>query len=805
MALDDKKMNKARGAAALKTGAALSVGVSLLLAGPIAAHAAASTDAPIPVSAGSTGEDAVTWAPDLSKNVLGAKLQDGPNADKSVEGLGVWPGQSAKYQIMVDRDAPAFTDANGAERAISGFSVSDQLPDGMKADLRSLTVFDPAAGADGNNLVAGEDYKVAVSKDNVLTVTFSKAWIASNVGEDLNQRVSVVFNATLAEDAKAYSAQENHASQTLSLAGVDKDGVLLPGADAEADTFTFATQEPATVLVPGVAPVEAVFALTDEGTAGAEVEDKVIVGGDSVMQEVTLDGTFAEDEALALAYDIKKFGIVDDFDEAVYSVDKDDVRVLDASGNDATDKFNVTVKSGKVTVLAKAKNGAVPVALFGQDYKVQYVSTVKANIDADAMATGTTVQVIDGKEHAVGEETSVTVKAIHPQKTVVSENGDRAAVETVASGSEFWYRVVSSEHPANALYPVESWSAFDQLTQGDQQLHDAWSVRAVGDILDEKGKTLFKDGDVIASNEKRSDWFLLDFSGDAWAAEASDAFLETVSAQGGDTASSQWELFVSATRTADEGTRTSNTGHEERNWVQRSVSVTTGTDAPIVVETPEPTEPPVEVIPEPTEPPVVEPPVDPKDPKPEPTEEPTEKPSEEPTVDPTEDPKETPAPSEDPKESEAPTEDPKESETPEATETPAPSPTDDGNGTESPAPTKDADDSTKAPVADVDDKDSDKDGDSDKDSVVPVVNNTDSDSKTEKPKAVSENSVDSKADAEDPKRVAKTDALANTGADGTTVMGIIAGGLLAVGGGFMFLKNRMTRRHAGADEVSSDQ
>lgn len=775
MAAEEKNNNRAGTCArVLRKGAALGMGVSFLgatvLGGIGAANAADNTGTAVPVVVGDSAEDAASWTPNLSKNVLGAKVQDGPNADKSIEGLGVWPGQSAKYQIMVDRDAPVFTDAAGTERGIAGFTVQDQLPDGMTADIRSLTVFDPAQGDDGNNLVAGEDYQVTVSKDNVLIVTFSKAWIASNVGVDLTQRVSVVFNATLAEDAKAYSAQENHASQTLSLAGVDSEGALDP--KAKADTYTFATQSPATVLVPGVTPSETVHAATDEGLPGAEVEDRIAVGGDTVVQSIVLDGTFAEDDGLDLAYDVKKFGIVDDYEESSFSVTKDEVQVLNAAGDDVTGKFNVTVKKGVISVLAKTVKGAVPVDVLGQDYKVQYTATVRADITEDGSTGGTTVEVIDNKEHPVEAESSVNLKLISPQKAVVGEDGSREALESVASGSEFWYRVVSSEHPANALYPVNSWSAFDELTRGDQQLHDAWSVRAVGDILDESGKVLFKDGAVIASNETRSNWFKLTFSGDAWGVEATDAFLEAVSSQGGDTASSQWELFVSATRTADEGTRTSNTGHEERNWIQRSVSVTTDTDAPVKLE---PIEPP-EVI-DPTEPPEETAP-------PEETEAP---------VDPTEE----------PKESEAPTEDPKESETPEATETPAPSPTDDGNGTETPAPTKDADDSTKAPVADVDDKVSDKDGDSDKDSVVPVVNNTDSDSKTEKPKAVSENSVDSKADAEDPKRVVKTQALAETGADGTTVMGIIAGGLLAVGGGFMFLKNRMTRRHAGASAGAS--
>lgn len=749
----------------MKKTAALGLGVSLLGAGILSTAGAASaadfTGTPVPVVAGApaVGEDgaaAITWSPEISKNVLGAKLQDGPNADQSINGLGVWPGQSAKYEILVDRDAPVFTDSTGAVRALQGFSVSDQLPAGMSADVRSLTIFDPSAGADGHNLVAGKDYTVTVSKENVLSLKFSNAWIAANVDASKTGRLSVVFTATLAETAAPYSAQENHASQAITLAAVDAEGVLSTDKAAKADVYTFATKEPATVLVPGVTPTEKVLGLNENGGPGEEIDKEVAVGGDVLVQSIALDGTFgesAEDEAgvaLASAYDITRFGIIDDYDESVVGVDKQVVAVLDADGNDVTSAFNVTTSKGVLSVLAKTVKGAVPVDLLGQDYTVQYLTAVRDDITEDSVVTSTTVEVINDREHPVAAESSVAVRAIAPAKSVVTEEGSRVAAESIASGSEFWYRVVSSAHPANALYPVTSWSATDVLTAGDQQLHDKWSVRAVGNILDDSGKVLFADGAVIASNETRSDWFKLRFNGDSWSAAASGAFLDTVSAQGTgkEAADAQWELYVSATRIADEGTRTSNTGHEERNQVERSATVTTVTDAPVVIETP---------VPEETAP-ATEAPVE------------TDKPTTEPT--------ETPAPTEKP--------------------TPAPTETDKPVATEKPVVTPTAD-PTKKPV--VDDKATDK----------PTVTKTKEpvvDTKDDKDGAVVALAVDdttgsakpvAKVADKDVTKASATTDLAMTGASGTTIMGIGAGALLLAGAGAMYF----SRRGRGAHDVAA--
>src|SRR5699024_338100 len=215
---------------------------------------------------------------------------------------------------------------------------------------------DPSAGGEDSTLVAGRDYEAHLSEDNEVIVEFSEDWIAEHVGQDLTQRLSVVFTATLDEDAKPYSAVENHASQTISLAGVDSDGVLDPEADA--DSYTFDTQQPATVLVPGIEPTEGVYSV--EGST--PVGERTGVGGDALDYKVVLDGTFGEDSEgengessstpLDLAYDVSSFGIVDDYDEALVSVDPSSVVVTDSSGSDATGSFETDVSDGMLRVTA---------------------------------------------------------------------------------------------------------------------------------------------------------------------------------------------------------------------------------------------------------------------------------------------------------------------------------------------------------------------------------------------------------------------------------------------------------------------
>lgn len=595
--------------------------------------------------------EGIGWVPAPSKSVVGSIAEAGSNGHKSIADLGVFPGQKAEYVIGVDLDTGA-----GAE-AVTTLSVVDKLASGFTVDQNSITVVDQS-----KKLVAVSDYKV-VLVDGSLSVSFKDSWIADNVGAsaaNVTTKLLITFTGTVSPTADAYSSQGDIATQIVN-----------------GESFDTA---PAIVLVPGVDPIETVAS-----TDGVAVGDRVAVGGDTLNYSVALDGTFGQDvvtqvetpdgfggtttkevvtaTALDLAYDVTKFGIVDDFDEKSVTIAANSVKVLNAAGQDVTRDFTVSTAGGVLSVLAKATGarGSVPASVLGKDYTVSYVAVVR-DVTADVTLVGNANEVINDKTHPVSAEGNVNVKAAAPSKSAVTRaiagtdaipgtvpaNGNpgteevpavpaipEAALDTIAKNGEFSYKLGSSELPANRLSPLKSWTVADAYTKGDRALHDSWSVVASTDILGADGVVLFATGAVIADQDNK-EYFTAAFGGDAVSVAATPSFLEAVNTNLDSAAS--WAVYVEAIRTAAVDTKVSNTSSENSNGFVRQATVTTGTSAAVVVDPVEPTEPPVE----PTEPPVdpTEPTVKPTDPTVEPTDkpvDPTVKPTD-PSVEPTDKP-----------------------------------------------------------------------------------------------------------------------------------------------------------------------
>src|SRR5699024_12459116 len=105
---------------------------------------------------------------------------------------------------------------------------------------------------------------------------------------------------------------------------------------------------------------------------------------------------------LHLGYHVSSFGIVDDYDEALVSVDHSSVVVTVSSGSDVTGSFETDVSDGMLRVTAVTNDdGVVDPDLFGQDYAFSYQATVRKDVKEDSTIVGETVQVVDDREHPV--------------------------------------------------------------------------------------------------------------------------------------------------------------------------------------------------------------------------------------------------------------------------------------------------------------------------------------------------------------------------------------------------------------------
>lgn len=629
------------GSAFMRKGASAGLAACLLggvlLANPMAANAAV--------------ED-LGWTPVPTIQVIGSTAEKGSHGHGSIADLGVFPGQKVEY--VVNADLAGATAAEAVD--ITSLSIENVLPEGFVIDQSTLKVTDFTKGAISES--GNYDFQI---KDGILKVVFSDSWIAKNVGPTAvnpSTKLMLNFTVTVDKNAGAYNQPANVAAQIVN--------------GEKIETL------PATILIPGLETNTTVHDI-----AGKAIGDRVAVGGDVLGYKIKLDGTFAQDTVidngvdkfgdeipdtikstpLDLAYDVNRFGIIEDFDDSKVTVDPSSVRVLNDKGANATNLFNISVKKGVLSVLAKTNptTGAVPVDVLNKDYSVSYQAQV-LDTKVDGVIVSDVVEVVNDREHVPDQTVTVTVKGVSPTKSAVTKataevpaNGDEAAVPaadestlvSIPRNSEFSYKLGSSELPANRLSSTQNWMLVDEYTSGDRAQHDGWSVVAQTPIHDEDGKVLFEAGDVLADANNVS-LFKAVFSGDKVAIQATSAFTALVNA---DLESSiSWSAYVDATRTAKDGNRVSNTSLETTNSVLRTATVVTDTEKAVVVDPPvDPTEPPVDPT-DPTEPPVdptdppvdpTVPPVDPTDPTTppvDPTDPPTVDPTDPPTVDPTEPP-----------------------------------------------------------------------------------------------------------------------------------------------------------------------
>ena len=146
---------------------------------------------------------------------------------------------------------------------------------------------------------------------------------------------------------------------------------------------------------------------------------KTVKRGDKLVYQVWLDTT--KFDAANKDY-IQSVGITDDYDEAKLTVEAANVKAYDSvTGEDVTDKFDITVNNGVVTATSKAslqkslgdaENTQVldtTKFAFGRYYKFDIVATVKEDVTPGADIENTAVQVVNQYD-----PTSKTVKT--PEK-----------------------------------------------------------------------------------------------------------------------------------------------------------------------------------------------------------------------------------------------------------------------------------------------------------------------------------------------------------------------------------------------------
>lgn len=480
------------------------------------------------------------YIPPVKKKVIAEGSQGGANqdADQKV----VYPGQRVEYRLTTKPQLPA--DLAYDITRISDTDTYDQylVPDQQTLEItdlasgEQLVTSDPQMGAEG-------DYTVAWDEANhQFTITYSDKYVQEHWKKGTNPQVQVRFEGTVSEDAPTDRKVDNQWALTLNNSITPSN--IVTNKPPKHETSKKDTQS------------------STQGDPSVTIDGKTMLLGDTGNYVVKLDLKQKDN-----AYRVWKAGITDDFDDAYVSIDSDKIEVLDANGQDVTDKFNVQIKDGVAYVYAKTVDTFVPKTgktvsgdpqpedlaaysvngehdplsepaidqtLLGQEYQVVMPYTV-VKVEDDYVVKNKAIQVTNNTTVETNE-VSNPLKPVNPVKDVtIKVGGASVNGQSVYKDRTFLYRLDSSVIPADRAYPqVDQWTITDHLDTAHDEYTGQWAVYASRDLYSD-GTVLAAKGSKLAGNDFDSskfggDLFTLDYKDGTATVTATDTYRALVSA-----------------------------------------------------------------------------------------------------------------------------------------------------------------------------------------------------------------------------------------------------------------------------------
>ncbi|UTX53307.1 LPXTG cell wall anchor domain-containing protein [Leucobacter aridicollis] len=444
-----------------------------------------------------------TWTPDPNKQVLGNTSESGDHGHEDIHGMSVWPGQKLEYSLGIDLRIPGNT-----ARGVKSLAVKDVFDPMFTPDKDSVEFWD-SRDPKGPKPLPRSAYKLSWDdKEHSWTATFTDEWLAKNLGpnsEWLTQGwLTARFTGTVKKEALPGSTVKNQGFEIL-------NGV------------STATEIPE-VKIPNPKPDK-----EDLNTNLVDIDGKTVLLGDTIVYRILLDAMPASSE---LAYNVHKFGMVDDYDEEYLEVNAEDIRITEkATGADVTGKFNIQVKDGVAYVFAKQVDSVGP---NGDEIKgdpqptdlkayneAEIDPSVTPIIDQNIMGKhywitmpAKVIKTTDGyvienqavqnveNSHQQTKIVSNPLKEINPKKDVVIEAGTDESIDGTALklDSQFNYRLQSSKLPAKRAYEASQWSILDTFDRVHDQYTGMWAVYADTDLYD-GDELIAKAGDLLQDSD----------------------------------------------------------------------------------------------------------------------------------------------------------------------------------------------------------------------------------------------------------------------------------------------------------------
>ncbi|OYP91330.1 SspB-related isopeptide-forming adhesin [Ligilactobacillus salivarius] len=381
------------------------------------------------------------------------------NTDVKMDGKTVVAGSKLTYKIETD-DFQASTGTTTATRKpTKSYVIVDKLPDGTTPDINKITVVNTATKQD-------------LTKN--FTITFDNA--TNTVRLEANDALIKMINADL---TKTYPKLEHYLPTTVTGKVINLNNIaktIIDGIETGSNIVTneVTTSNPEKTVNIGNNNADGKYSITND------TQKYVVTVDYSSFANVIISDDIAKKELSFTDNMIDKNNVVQPNINSIRLLDKNG-KAVDSNLYTPTVAKTATGYSIKFTIKDPVK---FIKAYGGQKLNLEYTVRTRDGVTGDVLNN-----IIQNNFDVIysGNTTTVHVIDINPKKDVVSSIGSTESLngKTVPIDSVIYYRLDSSNLPADRATNVKSWSFKDPLDN---------KVVATGDVH------ILANGDLSSGN-----------------------------------------------------------------------------------------------------------------------------------------------------------------------------------------------------------------------------------------------------------------------------------------------------------------
>ncbi|KFI58811.1 LPXTG cell wall anchor domain-containing protein [Bifidobacterium gallicum] len=420
------------------------------------------------------------YVPPVVKDVVAEASQGGDQ--ESVNGKTVFPGQRVEYQLTTHPKL-----ASNLAYDVRQVIIRDEYDPYLHPDRQTMEITDLHTGKS----VSKQHYETVWDDTaHTVTLTLRDDYVATNWPKGSDPSIMIRFEGTVDNNAPTDRKVANKWALTLNNALTPSNIVHNTPPDTTPDKHI--TQQDASI----------------------DIDGKTALLGDTIYYQITLDAAKLTEHNTA--YQVHRLGIIDDWDEEYLRLNEPAVHILNDSGQDVTDAFNIQHKDGVTYAFAKLADTHIPATgeiipgdpqpddlaayatrdhdpltepsidqtMLGHTYTlVLPMSVIK--VSDNTTITNQATQITNN--HRVQtRQVSTPLQPINPSKDVVVTIGETSANNTsIRKGQTFLYQLDSSTLPANRAYPqITQWDITDPLDTTHDRYTGQWAVYATHDVYD---------------------------------------------------------------------------------------------------------------------------------------------------------------------------------------------------------------------------------------------------------------------------------------------------------------------------------